>query len=43
MRSILKDRGLTYQTYNAHTEPAYGVQDISLAGWAEQRALAGKQ
>jgi len=42
MRSILKDRGLTYQTYNAHCEPAWGQQDIRLADWAEQRALAGK-
>lgn len=43
MRAIIKDRGLTYQTLNAHTEPAYGIQDIALAGWAEQRALAGRE
>jgi hypothetical protein len=42
MRAILKRTGRTYQTFNAHCEPGKGKQNIKLAGWAEQRALAGK-
>jgi hypothetical protein len=42
MRAILKRTGRTYQTFNAHCEPGKGKQNIKLAGWAEQRALAGR-
>lgn len=43
IREICKARGLTYQTFNAHTErKSPKVNDITRARWAEQRALAGK-